>query len=174
MKRSPDFLILTADDCRDMLRRNRVGRLAFLNDGRVDIQPIGYVARGMWIYLRSAWGEKMEALAHNPYAAFEVDEAAGPFDWRSVVAQGTVYHLYDDGTSAERELYKAAVDALRSAMPETLTDKDPTPRRTMVYGLHIDNLVGRMARRSSRSDGNSRATAPEKSRPRGSRPPGVR
>jgi hypothetical protein len=80
MTQSPQFVILTTSDCQEVLDRNHVGRLAFINQGTVDIQPIRYVSEGGWVFLRSAHGTKMEALAHNPFVAFEVDEVKGPFD----------------------------------------------------------------------------------------------
>lgn len=145
MKQSPQFLILSEADCRDVLQRNHVGRLAFINGTSVDIEPLGYVFRDNWLFLRSAYGAKLEALAHNPFVAFEVDEAKGPFDWRSVVAHGTIYLLPSDGAPLERREFDRAVQALRTVLPRTLTKDDPTPAREIVYGLHIDRLEGRMA-----------------------------
>ena len=88
--KQPQFFVLTPKDGADVLQRNDVGRLAFINREIVDIEPIGYVAQGGWIFLRSAYGAKLESLAHNPYVAFEVDEIQGPLDWRSVVVHGTI------------------------------------------------------------------------------------
>jgi uncharacterized protein len=145
MTKAPQFFVLTPADCAGVLERNHIGRLAFMNSDIVDIEPIGYVAQGGWIFLRSAYGTKLEALAHNPYVAFEVDEVRGPLDWRSVVAHGTIYMLPSDGAPLEQHEYHRAVDALRGVMPETLTERDPVPQRQIVYGLHVDRVDGRMA-----------------------------
>jgi nitroimidazol reductase NimA-like FMN-containing flavoprotein (pyridoxamine 5'-phosphate oxidase superfamily) len=157
MTRAPRFLILTSEDCRAVLDRNHVGRLAFINQATIDIEPIGYVARDKWVFFRSAYGSKLEALAHNPFVAFEVDEVAGPFDWRSVVVHGTIYMLPADGAPIERRVFERAVAALRSVMPETLTPGDPTPARDTVYGLHVDRVSGRMAQPASAKPGGRRA-----------------
>jgi nitroimidazol reductase NimA-like FMN-containing flavoprotein (pyridoxamine 5'-phosphate oxidase superfamily) len=127
------------------LSRNNLGRLAFLNANRVDIEPVSYVAADSWLFMRSAHGAKLDALAHTPYVAFEVDEVKSPFDWRSVVARGTIYLIADDGRHVDRETVDRAVRALRSFQPEALGDDDPTPFRRTVYGLHIDLLTGRKA-----------------------------
>ena len=145
----PQFLILSPAECRLELRRHYVGRLAYLNAGSVDIEPIGFVARGDWIFFRSAYGSKLEALAHNPFAAFEVDEARGPADWVSVVAHGTIYMLPPDGAPIERREFARAVAALRRVAPETLSAGDPTPQRDTVYGLHIDRISGRTGQPAS-------------------------
>jgi nitroimidazol reductase NimA-like FMN-containing flavoprotein (pyridoxamine 5'-phosphate oxidase superfamily) len=156
MTKRPEFLELTAADCATVLERNHLGRVAFLRDGRVDIEPVGYAAQGDWIFVRSAQGAKLEAFAHNPYVAFEVDEVDGPFDWRSVVAHGTIYMLPADGAPIEQREFERALRALRSIMPDALTKSDPVPERTVVYGLHIDRQTGRMARSGKRGGGKKR------------------
>jgi nitroimidazol reductase NimA-like FMN-containing flavoprotein (pyridoxamine 5'-phosphate oxidase superfamily) len=142
----PEFLVLTPQDCFQVLERNHVGRLAFRNGGSVDIVPIGYVASRDWIFFRSAYGAKLEALSRDPFVAFEVDQIAGPTSWASVVAHGTIYMLPEDGAPIERREFAKAVLALRTVVPAAFTEDDPTPERTIVYGLHIDRLTGRKAR----------------------------
>lgn len=149
MTTRPQFLILSPAECRAVLERHHVGRLAFLNAGAVDIEPIGYVARGEWIFFRSAYGAKLEALSHNPWAAFEVDDVKGPANWVSVVAHGTIYLLPEDGGPVERREFARAVASLRRVSPEVLTSDDPTPYRDTVYGLHIDRISGRTGQPAS-------------------------
>ena len=141
----PAFSAMSEPECEDLLQRNHVGRLCFINDGQPDIEPVHYVRGDGWIFLRSAMGTKIEAFAHRPYVAFEIDEINDTFDWRSVVARGTIYVLTLDGGHVEKRALERAVEALRSFVPETLTDEDPTPTRQIVYGIHVDRLTGRMA-----------------------------
>jgi len=148
MRRSPEFLVLGPRGCRAILARNHLGRLAFAHDAVVDIEPIAYVASGAWLFMRSAPGTKLDALAHSPYVAFEVDEVDGPFDWRSVVAHGTIYRMPEDGSPIERRERRRAVTAFRRVMPTAFTSHDPVPERRIVYGLHVDRTDGRTARRS--------------------------
>ena len=136
-----------------MLRRNHVGRLAFMNRANVDIEPVHYVATGTWIFVRSADGAKLDAIAHNPYVAFEVDEVDAMFDWRSVVVRGTIYLMSKDGNPVDREDFARALAALRSFLPETFTGDDPTPFRQTIYGVHIDRITGRAAESRHRSPG---------------------
>lgn len=145
MKQVPQFLILDAAECREVLARNHIGRLAFIHGSQVDIEPIGYVARGSWLFMRSAYGTKIEALSHTPYVAIEVDEVTSPLDWRSVVAHGTIYMLPADGGPVAREQRMQAVEALRELIPAAFTEDDPTPERQIVYGMHVDRMIGRMA-----------------------------
>ena len=146
MAGTPEFSVLTADECAEVLARNHVGRIAFREGEQVSIQPVGYVAREGWLFLRSAYGAKLEAIAGNPYVAFEVDEIEGIFDWRSVVVRGTIYWLPTDGSPVEQREAQRAIDAIRSVLPDAFTAKDPFPERQILYGLHIHEMSGRMAR----------------------------
>jgi uncharacterized protein len=143
--RMPVFAALSTDECWALLGRNHVGRLAFFH-GAVDIEPVHYVAAGdKWLFVRSAEGTKIEAFAHHPYVAFEVDEIDGTFDWRSVVAHGTVYLTSERASHVDRILFDRALRALRAFLPATLTKDDPTPFRRQVYGIHVDRVAGRVA-----------------------------
>jgi len=143
---TPTFRTLDPREIEQLLARHNVGRIAYTFHGRVDIEPIHYVYPDGAIYMRTAPGSKLAALAHSPWIALEVDEVDGLFDWRSVVAHGTVYVLRDDGPPVERESYRQAVAYLRTLVPSALGDGDPTPERTVVLKVRPDELTGREAR----------------------------
>lgn len=135
--------------CRALLARNRIGRIAFALDNRVDIEPIHFVYHDGWIFGRTSPGTKAAALRHNPWVAFEVDEAEGVFDWRSVVAHGTLYFLDEDGPVSTIELRDRAVSLLQRLVPDLGTPFDPVAHRTLVFGIHVSTYTGR----ASRNDG---------------------
>ena len=147
----PTFTELDAGSAEQIFARNHVARIAYSLHNRVDIEPIHYVYADGMVYMRTTPGSKLETLGHAPWVALEVDEIEGLFDWRSVVAHGTVYALRDDGPPMERASYRRAVSALRTLIPEAFGDADPTPTRTVVLHLHPDSLVGREARLASRT-----------------------
>ena len=157
MTRAPQFFVLSREECADVIARNHVGRLAFREGHQLDIQPVGYVARDEWLFLRSAYGAKLEAITHDPFVAFEVDEIDGPFDWRSVVVHGTIYLIPTDGSETEGKAQRA-MDAIRSMMPEAFTAKDPVPERQILYGLYIHEMTGRLAQSSGKPSGRERVT----------------
>ena len=129
-----------------MLRRHQVGRIAFRDAHRVDIEPISFVYQDGALYGRAAPGARMHALAGQPWVALEVDEIRGPFDWDSVVVKGTVYIVEPAGMAPLHEHYEKALGAIRSAMPDAFTEHDPAPARTILLRLHIDEMEGRSAR----------------------------
>jgi nitroimidazol reductase NimA-like FMN-containing flavoprotein (pyridoxamine 5'-phosphate oxidase superfamily) len=139
------FESLTRPQMEALLRRHNVGRIAFWDGRRVDVEPIGYVFDDGALYGRAAPGTRMAVLAGQPWVAFEVDEIRGPFDWASVVAKGTVYVVEPGQAIAQQEQYEKALRVIRSAMPDALTEHDPVPARSILFRLHIDEMEGRSA-----------------------------
>ena len=147
--RKPRIRALTAAECERLLARNAVGRIAFSFHDRVDIQPIHYVYEAGWIYGRTSEGAKLATLAHNQWMAFEVDEAEGVFDWRSVVVHGTLYFLDEDGPPSTIATREKAVALLKRLVPDLGTPFDPVAHRSLVFGIHVTTYTGR----ASRNDG---------------------
>jgi len=141
--RAPSFRDLSPEEAVAVLARNDFGRLAFTMHNRVDVQPLHYVYDDGWLYGRTRAGAKIETLRRNQWVAFEVDEVAGPFDWHSVVAHGGFYLLSPAGTG--RPTWDHAVTQLRRLVPQTLTDDDPVPFRTIVFRIAVQELTGRAA-----------------------------
>jgi nitroimidazol reductase NimA-like FMN-containing flavoprotein (pyridoxamine 5'-phosphate oxidase superfamily) len=144
MTTRPTFYDLPEADTRALLTQHHVGRLAYALGGQVDIEPIGYVFAGDWVYCRTEPGTKLTALGRRPWVALEVDDVAGPFDWRSAVVRGTVYQVSDlpaDATSRAE-----TIAALRRAQPEAFTAEDPVPQRSVLLRIHVREVIGRAAR----------------------------
>ena len=136
---------LTRPEMEALLRRHNVGRIAFTDGRRVDIEPISYVYDDGAIFGRAASGTRMTALRGRPWVAFEVDEVRGHADWESVVVKGSVYLVEPIQAMPMREQYEKALNVIRSVMPDALTENDPMPARTILFRLHIDEMEGRSA-----------------------------
>jgi nitroimidazol reductase NimA-like FMN-containing flavoprotein (pyridoxamine 5'-phosphate oxidase superfamily) len=142
----PVIHTLGLSQCRALLARNRTGRIAFAIGERVDIEPIHFVYRDGWIFGRTSPGTKAAALRHNPWVAFEVDEAEGVFDWRSVVVHGTLYFLDEDGPPSTVATREKAVALLQRLIPDLGTPFDPVAHRSLVFGIHASTYTGRASR----------------------------
>jgi nitroimidazol reductase NimA-like FMN-containing flavoprotein (pyridoxamine 5'-phosphate oxidase superfamily) len=140
---------LSPGECKALLERNHVGRVAFTFHDRVDVEPVHYVYAQGWLHGRTAPGAKLAVLQHNPWVAFEVDEVAGLFDWRSVVVHGSVHIPDPDGSAADREAHAATLAQLRRFVPDTLTRGDPAPTRLLLFRIHVDEISGRAAESST-------------------------
>lgn len=138
---APLIEALTPPHSEKILERNRVGRLAFTTQGRVNILPMHYRYDGGWIYGRTQPGGKLLLILRNRRVAFEVDEHEDVFEWRSVVAHGTFYII----ERSDEKVYKRAVELMREVMPSTMTTADPTPYRTYFFRINVAELTGRAA-----------------------------
>ncbi len=131
---------LRGEECTALLGRNWVGRIAFSQHDRVNIEPIHYVFDAPWIFGRTTAGAKLLTLSHNQWCAFEVDEIHGLYDWTSVVVKGpfTADDANFGGWDRDR-----AVTAIHKIVPEAFTDDDPSPHRNVVFGIHVSEISGR-------------------------------
>ena len=142
---TPTIRKLIKPEMEALLRRHNVGRIAFTDGRRVDIEPIGYVFDSGAIYGRAAPGTRITALHKWPWVAFEVDEIRDFFDWASVVVKGTVYIVEPGQPTPMHEHYQRALQVIRSVMPDALTERDPAPTRTILFRIQIDEMEGRRA-----------------------------
>jgi len=136
----PTIRTLRGEEAEALLARNQVGRIAFSQHDRVDIEPIHYVYEAPWIFGRTSTGAKILTLSHNSWCAFETDEVRGMFDWESVTVKGPFSPRNSPFATWD---YDRAVSALRRLLPSTLTNDDPTPHRDIVFGVHASEISGR-------------------------------
>lgn len=153
MTTRPTFRQLKRSEIDAVLARNSVGRLAYLLDGQVDIEPIHFVYADGTLYGRTAPGTKLSALGHEYWVAVEVDEVEELFEWRSVVVHGGFHRIPPDQPGTQEVLWHRAVEALRQLIPEALTPEDPTPHRTVIFRIPVQRASGREASTTARYRG---------------------
>lgn len=145
----PHFRELDRAEIDVILARNNVGRIAYARKNIVNIQPVHYVYSGGWIVGRTSYGAKFEALGETAYrwwpVAFEVDEVNDLFDWRSVVIQGGFFVLDPEGSPPERQAWEEALEHVRTLIPDALREGDPTPSRTILFRISVQEATGREA-----------------------------
>jgi nitroimidazol reductase NimA-like FMN-containing flavoprotein (pyridoxamine 5'-phosphate oxidase superfamily) len=136
----PIVRALDDDESRALLTRNRVGRIAWCQDGRVDVEPIHFVHVHPWIFARTRASARVLTLPAESWCAFEVDAVAGMWDWSSVVVKGPLSVAGSAGATWDHDV---AVAALRRLLPVALTVYDPTPARDVVFAIHVSEISGR-------------------------------
>ena len=143
--RHPRLRDLKRREAEAVLSRNFVGRVAFAGARRVEIFPVHYVFVNDAIIGRTSLGTKYMTWLARTEVAFEVDEAEGLFEWRSVIVRGTVTVLRSRGTSEEHLAYEQALSAFRKLMPAAFTARDPTPQRAILFAIALEEITGRQA-----------------------------
>jgi uncharacterized protein len=141
----PTIRALAATEVEEILRRNHVGRLAYARDSHIDIVPIHYVFDNGWIYGRTSPGTRIDMVGGWHPVAFEVDEIEDLFEWRSVVVHGGFYTIPEEGAPWEHDARMKAVGLLRKLIPEAFREDDPTPSRTLLFRIAVQESAGREA-----------------------------
>ena len=152
LARAPRIRSLSARQAQVVLARNRVGRIAFVADGRLELIPVHYVYAAQTIYGRTSFGARCAQWAAETDVVFEVDEPEAMYDWRSVIVRGTLRALPSTGSREERAEYWDAVAAIRSVFTDALTERDPTPGRRCVFAIAPREVTGREASTRFRRD----------------------
>jgi hypothetical protein len=143
---TPRIRKLNPEECEQILARNHVGRMAYRSGNVVEIEPLHYVYHDGWLFGRTSHGAKLAATGEEWWpVAFEVDEVEGIFQWRSVVVHGGFYMLNAHGADWERAEWRRALETLRRLVPETLTERDPTPFRDVLFRIAVQEATGRQA-----------------------------
>jgi len=140
------FSELSHDGIEAVLLRNKVGRIAFCFNDRVDIQPIHYIYERGWLYGRTSEGEKISTLKHNQWVAFEVDEVTDLFDWRSIVIHGSFWIMHPRGSPRAEELWTKAAELVGKIVPGALTESDPVAFRQTLFRIAVNDVRGREAK----------------------------
>lgn len=143
--KKPVFRSLDPFECTALLTVQTVGRIAFMSQDGVDIEPIHFVWSDGAIYGRMGDGTKLRAMALNPRVAFEVDDIASVFDWRSVVVKGALHLLAPVDAEPMHGEWEHAVSLLRRIVPSAFTADDPVPGRAIVFRILPEQITGRAA-----------------------------
>ncbi len=103
MYTDPQTTELTTQDCWDMLRTEKFGRLAFRLVDEVHILPVNYVVDGESLLFRTAQGSKLLSVALGSQVAFEIDRR-GERTAQSVVLRGSAELLSEEAAHVIDEL----------------------------------------------------------------------
>ena len=86
---------MNAQECRDLLARLGVGRLACAHDNQPYIVPVYFAYEPDRLYGFATFGQKIDWMRSNPLVCVEVDEVRSHFEWQSVIVLGR-YEEYPD------------------------------------------------------------------------------
>ena len=132
---------LNQDQARELLRRERIGRLGCIADGGPYVVPVNYVFDGECAYLHSLPGYKIKAMRTRPRVCLQVDEIEDELNWKSVLAFGTYEEITNqhERTEALNHLL-ARFSRLTPVESFIVSDADaPAP---IVFRIRISKLTG--------------------------------
>ena len=142
---------MTAQECRAMLARTNVARLACAHDNQPYIVPIHVDLDHEFLYGFATQGQKIEWMRHNPLVCLEIDEFS-PEQWATVVVFGHYEELphqpeYEDWRRVALQLFE------RHPMwwqPATVPLAGHAQRAPVAFRIRIDRLTGRRGSNDAR------------------------
>lgn len=141
---------MTVPECRELLAREGLGRLACARENQPYIVPIYFAIEGDCLYGFATLGRKIEWMRSNPLVCVQADEVRTASEWKSVVVLGRYEELAEDvghlsarkraiGLLARRNSWwqgAYASDQLRQH------SGDPVP---VVFCVHVAEITGHRA-----------------------------
>jgi len=139
---------LTASECREVLARARLGRLACVHSDQPYIVPVSvhFDPDDNALYGFSTLGQKIRWMRENPLVCVEVEEIVSRRHWTTVVAFGRYEEIPRTGAGAALRRRAAELFGKQSEwwLPgaATVTGAEPHPI-PVVYRIRLKRVTGR-------------------------------
>ena len=141
---------LSADECRGVLSRTHLGRLACARYNQPYIVPFSFAfsADQQRLYSFATRGQKIEWMRDNPRVCVEVDDIADERHWTTVVIFGRYHEIDRDSTDSKHpalELFQRRSEwwlPAASKVGHGVEHSEP-----VIYWISIDKMTGRRADR---------------------------
>lgn len=136
---------MTAEECRELLARTHIARLACVGNSQPYVIPIHIDFHRDFLYGFATEGLKIEWMRKNPLVCLEVDDFSSPTRWATVVVFGQYEELphvpeYEDLRRVAEGLFqKHPMWWQPAAVPLPGHQQRPS----IVYRIRIDRMTGR-------------------------------
>jgi nitroimidazol reductase NimA-like FMN-containing flavoprotein (pyridoxamine 5'-phosphate oxidase superfamily) len=132
---------LSVERSREIIRKNRMARLACISEGEPYVVPVNYVFDGENVYMHSLPGRKITAMRANPRVCLQVDEIDDDLNWRSVMALGNFEEI--EGVEDRSRAMGYLLAHFPNLTPvETLIASDAGSPSPIVFRVRVDRLTG--------------------------------
>jgi nitroimidazol reductase NimA-like FMN-containing flavoprotein (pyridoxamine 5'-phosphate oxidase superfamily) len=144
---------LTTTQCRDVLSRMSLARLACARGDQPYVVPVSftYDANSDCLFCFSAVGKKVNWMRENPKVCVEIEDVDDRFHWTTIVLFGR----YDEiGDSAEqKDIRHRALHLFQQRsewwLPGGATTAQRQHHAIVMYRIHIESVTGRRTARET-------------------------
>ncbi len=141
---------ITYQDCRTVLGRSNVARLACARDNQPYIVPVHVDLEGEYLYAYATLGQKIHWMRDNPLVCLEVEELGEHGHWTTVVVRGRYEEL--PPAAGVEELRCTALRLFqRHAVwwePASVPLAEQPQRPPVVFRIAMIEVTGRHAERA--------------------------
>jgi nitroimidazol reductase NimA-like FMN-containing flavoprotein (pyridoxamine 5'-phosphate oxidase superfamily) len=142
---------LTPEQCRAVLARSALGRLACARFDQPYVVPVhfSFDEAQNCAYVFSTVGQKVQWMRENPKVCLEVEEIGDRDSWTTVVAFGRYEEIHQDPAASQARQRAEALFMQRKEWWFPAAAKLPGREHpdVVVYRILIDKLTGRRASR---------------------------
>ena len=138
---------MTEQECRAMLARTNVARLACARNNQPYVVPIHVDLEADFLYSYATLGQKIEWMRENPVVCLELDELMSDRHWASLVVFGRYEELpsvpehQDSRRVAERLFLRHAMWWEPASVPLASHERRPP----IAFRIRIERMTGRRA-----------------------------
>jgi nitroimidazol reductase NimA-like FMN-containing flavoprotein (pyridoxamine 5'-phosphate oxidase superfamily) len=141
---------LTAEQCREVLARSSLGRLACARADQPYIVPIffSFASQEDCLYGFSTLGQKIDWMRGNPKVCVEVEEIAGQYQWTTIVVFGRYEEIGESSEHgpARRRAYELFQHRAQWWLPGAAKLRGAEEHYSpVVYRIHLTRVTGRSA-----------------------------
>jgi len=133
-------------ECRDVLSRATVGRLACSHLDQPYVIPTYLAYDDGWIYVFSTFGKKIEWMRENPKVCVEIDEVTAASQWVSIIANGRYEELAEPQFTQERAHARKLLEKRHhwwlNALAERRLNMPDQSVEAIFFRIHVDSVTG--------------------------------
>ena len=140
---------LTTEQCREVLGRIHIGRLACCRADQPYVVPISFDYDGEHLYSFSTLGQKVIWMRDNPRVCVEVDDIEDRFHWTTVLVFGRYEELRREEHARAKERARGLFERREEWwQPAAAKTSPPEHHVPIVYRVVIERMSGRRASRN--------------------------
>jgi uncharacterized protein len=133
-------------ECREVLARATVGRLACSHQDQPYVIPTYLAYDDGWIYVFATFGKKIEWMRENPKVCVEVEEVAAQSEWVSVIANGRYEELAEPQFTTERAHARKLLEKRHhwwiNALAERRMSMPDQSVEPIFFRIHVTSVTG--------------------------------
>ena len=141
---------LSEAECREMLGRTNIARLACAHNNQPYVVPIRIDLHERFLYGYATLGQKIEWMRENPLVCVEIDEVRTVQEWTSVLVFGRYEELPNTPAFARpRKIAERLFQAHPSWwQPAAVPIATHAQRASIPFRIQITRMTGRRAERT--------------------------
>ena len=141
---------LSAEEIEEVLNHQIIGRIGCHADGLTYVVPVSFAYDGVYVYVRTFEGLKLEMMRKNAQVCLQVDILENMANWKSVIAWGEFEELPDvkERNKALQKLIDRTLPMI-SSQTAHLSAQWPFPEHNIekiegiVFRIRLDRKTGR-------------------------------